>query len=214
MMARAAAAQKNVYVGIKHKPTEKQKIPSKTAAGKAAAEQKIKLDPRERDKKRRLGSSEAQSGGESDKNAKKRRELTELAYKGTMRPAPKATPSYKGTMGMKRPEADRNRLEERRRSLAGAGLSRRQSYYDEYNDEEEEEEEERGGYDEESDLSDMEANVFDVDEEERKAMKIAKDEDKREQELEARLKREKQAKLKKLQQDAIARIERRRLNGI
>lgn len=99
-------------------------------------------------------------------------------------------PTYKGTMGRASNRAQSASRNKRRR-------------YDEYLGTDEEEDSEVGDYDEDSYGSDassnMEAGAFELDEEERRALKAARDDDAKELALENRLKREKEEKRKQYQ---------------
>ena len=219
MMARAKASNKT-YTGIKHKATEKTKPakPDKSEkAVKAEKEDKSKRAAPEKDKKRALTTTQAVSGSEGEKVADKKRKQVELAYKGTMRPAPGAL-GQRGKESTKQSGSSRNTSTDGRKNL---GADRQRNHkskgYDSDEDEDEDGEEGEERYDDESDLSDMEADLWEVDEEETRAARIAKQEDKNEQQVEAQLQREKKAKkeamLKRMQADAIARSDRRRQLG-
>lgn len=98
-------------------------------------------------------------------------------------------PTYKGTAGLGRPVHAQSVARKVKRPAGASPPRRRQVYSDEEEDEEEE-------YD--SDASSvMEAGMDELDEEEEAALLAAKLEDKREEELERRLKVEKEARLKK-----------------
>ena len=106
-------------------------------------------------------------------------------------------PTYKGTMGQ---PSRRAPLSARSRGKDG----RRSSRYDDYlgTDEEDDlddDEVEDGGEDGSDASSVMEAGAFDIDEEERLALKKAKEDDANELAIENKLKREKEERRKKLQ---------------
>jgi protein SPT2 len=106
------------------------------------------------------------------------------------KPKPPSPPksTYKGTAGLGRPGQARDIL--RKRSSLGGPPPRRREYYSDDEEEEEEEDYDSG--------SDMEADMGDIDEEEEAALLAAQLEDKREQELERKLKAEKEARRKRL----------------
>jgi hypothetical protein len=104
--------------------------------------------------------------------------------------------TYKGTMGQPghRPPLS---------SRSGGRSGRRSSKYDEYLGTDEEDEVDDDEVEDEEDMSDassaMEAGAFDINEEERLALKHAQEEDARELALETKLKHEKEERRKKLQ---------------
>jgi protein SPT2 len=171
---------------IKHKQTEKLSKKERDRLAQEAAE-KAKTST-VRDKKTgtgsRTGSSEpaARKPGEQPKE---KRKAVDLGYTGTARPKSKsAEPQYKGTMGLARPGQMRK---------APVVQKQAASRYADYSEEELDNEE-----DYESDLSDMEAGMFDVEEEEELALREAKKDDAREKALENELKRQKQERKTKL----------------
>jgi hypothetical protein len=114
----------------------------------------------------------------------KRREPEENTYKGTARPAP---PSYRGTAGLTS-RHDRGRAGQRR------GMpSRRNDYLGT-------DEEDEGDYDDYySDVSsDMEAGLEDVEKEEERALRVARQEDEEDIKRELAAKKEKLERKKKL----------------
>ncbi|KAI0022315.1 hypothetical protein F4780DRAFT_733781 [Xylariomycetidae sp. FL0641] len=136
----------------------------------------------------------------------KKSAVATTGYTGTARPRPGAT-SDKSASSRGRPGS---------RPAAGGPLApprpgRRDRYEEEYDEDmddfidyDDEEEEpgyggRYGGYDSEG-SSDMEAGLSDIDVEERKAERLAKEEDKREQALEEKLKREKEERRRRLAQ--------------
>lgn len=190
IMARAKQAQEarmQSQVGmIKHQATNREKV-SKVAERRRQEEEKAKAgkeksDPRlatiKRDKSRSVSPA---------------KKADQPRVPKAPRPPLHAPPSsYKGTMGQ---SSGRSQQQARRK----------RSKYDEYLDTDEEDVSDEGNYgrDEEDDYvsdasSDMEAGAFDIDEEENRALKAAKDEDAKELALEARLKREKEERRKKL----------------
>lgn len=118
----------------------------------------------------------------------------------TIKPSrpPLAAPvsTYKGTMGQ---PGHRQPLSAR----SGGKDSRRSSKYDEYLGTDEEDEVDDDEVEDDEDMSDassvMEAGAFDIDQEERLALKQAQEEDATEFALENKLKREKEERRKKLQ---------------
>jgi hypothetical protein len=128
---------------------------------------------------------------------KEKRKPTEVGYQGTARPAKKPIDiGYKGTA---RPSS--SAMPGGRPPPAAAKAKSSQSRYSGYVSWSEVEDEEMEG--EEDDLvsdasSDMEGNIWDVDEEETEALKVAKKEDAAALAEEARLKREKEDRKRKL----------------
>ncbi|KAI0171975.1 hypothetical protein GGR52DRAFT_449381 [Hypoxylon sp. FL1284] len=123
-------------------------------------------------------------------------------YTGTARPRPGA--ASRKPSSRKEPSSYKSGL------LAPPKPSRRDRYEEEYDDEmddfidyDDEEDDPRGGggggYGYDSDASsDMEAGLSDIDVEERRAEKVAREEDRREQALEEKLKREKEERKRRL----------------
>jgi len=116
-------------------------------------------------------------------------------YQGTMKPKPNV--SYKGTLKPSSQPTSTAKKKDynsddpgRRKSLP---VSRKVEPYRDYSDEESDE---MGSFIE--DDSDMEAGFTDVEEEEKKTLKLGKKEDKYEMMMEAELKRQKEAKKKRL----------------
>lgn len=140
-------------------------------------------------------------GGEVEKKVKKAATAT-TGYTGTARPRPGASSGKSSSSGNRPSSYKAGGL------LAPPRSGRRDKYEDEYDDDmddfiEYDEDDEPGpqGYGYDSDASsDMEAGLSDIDVEERRAERLAREEDKREQALEEKLKREKEER-------------RRRLNG-
>ncbi|KAI1137925.1 hypothetical protein F5Y05DRAFT_65946 [Hypoxylon sp. FL0543] len=139
------------------------------------------------------------SGGEAPEKKIKKSATATTGYTGTARPRPGAASG--------KPSAS-SRNSRPGGLLAPPRPSRRDRYEDEYDDElddfieydDEEEPDPQGyGYDSEG-SSDMEAGLSDIDVEERRAEILARKEDKREQELEEKLKREKEERKRRLAQ--------------
>jgi len=149
---------------------------------------------------------------------KSRKAPVEAGYKGTARPLPES--GYKGTINrsvttasstVRRREPDDRNYDRSRSTSVTRPLTKSRRYAD-YSDDEDEDgdvdEEEEGGADYESDLSDMEAGAFDVEEEEQISSKVARREDEEELRKEVELKRQKEAMRRKLTQMAAARRRR------
>ncbi|KAI9874627.1 MAG: hypothetical protein M1830_009542 [Pleopsidium flavum] len=220
ILARAKAAQTaSAHVGvIKHKPKEtlskKEKLALQAeASGKSkgglnnAAVNGHKSTPDSKGSSPAPSTAAARNRGNTAMKSKK---AVEVGYKGTARPLPET--SYKGTMNrtstavssVRKKEVD-DRVHNRSRSTS---VTRpvSESRYAGYSDEEEEEEEEEADY--ESDLSDMEAGAFDVEEEEQRSSKVARKEDEEELRKESEAKKQKDAMRKKLTQMAAAKRRR------
>ena len=205
IMARGKAAQSTLGQGgkIQHKRIEKQ--PSKREREDMKAQKASKLQknlaPDSKFSKMgqnpvRNGQSTGRDGGKAraepvpEKKVKKAA-LATTGYTGTSRPKPggaSSRPSASSTSSRydRGPDRDRHR---------GDRYGARYAYASEEEDEEDEEEDEP---DYESDLSDMEAAAFEVDEEEEEAAKIARREDALALAEENRLKREKEEKRRRL----------------
>ena len=188
LMEEAKAAQEQrtkSEVGlIKHQPTSKVRL-SKSARRKQEEEQAMKA---------KLG-KQPQHNSKVEKKARlDPKKRFESSYKGTAKPAPPVS-SYKGTAGL--PSRYRPSSADARHK--GGKNPRR---YDEYlgTDEEDEGDEsgEEDGYGSNA-SSDMEADAFDVEEEENRALREARADDAREMALESKLKREKEERRKKLE---------------
>ncbi|KIW16951.1 hypothetical protein PV08_04142 [Exophiala spinifera] len=193
IMARAKQAQEarmQSQVGmIKHQATNREKV-SKVAERKRQEEEKAKSA------KGKLGerhpSTTKPDNSRSVSPAKKAEHARVIK---TPRPPLHAPPSgYKGTMGLSSGRSQKQ-------------AQRKRTKYDEYlGTDEEEDDSDLGSYgrDEEEDnygsdaSSDMEAGAFDIDEEENKALRAAKEEDARELALENQLKKEKEERRKRL----------------
>lgn len=154
----------------------------------------------------RLGNGKERNTGKVTPEPPKRIKKSALAttgYTGTARPKTNSLPRSSRVSGS---GSTRKDLDEKRISSKS-----KNRYLSEDDDDDEEEEEEYSEEDQhyESDLSDMEADAFEVDEEEEIAAKIARREDAEALAEENRLKREKEAKRKKLAAMAKSRSERR-----
>jgi hypothetical protein len=194
IMARARLAQEqkgqNQVGMIMHQAASKEKV-SKMATKRREEDEKANHS---KGKTTKHGIDNGKTGKRSTSPAKKPNEARTIK---PPRPPPTITASsYKGTMGQparRRPLSPKSRAKDGRRS----------SRYDEYlgTDEEDEvdddEVEDEGGGSDAS--SNMEAGAFDIDEEERLALKKAKEDDANELALENKLKREKEERRKKLQ---------------
>jgi len=142
-------------------------------------------------------------GVKQEPQKEKKKKPLELGYKGTMRPAA-PEPAYKGTMNTKRPARDE-------RSTSAPTHKRPDPSRDKYRGYFTDEEEEDDGYYDESDLSDMEAGLSDVEAEEQAALRQAKKDDENELRLENELKRQKSEKriaLEKLAAEAAKKKKR------
>ena len=189
LMARAkeAAEQRSQnQVGvIKHQDTVKQK-PSKFAERRKQEQEQAKAQKQGNGKQPR---QEAQrSASPQKKDDPKDSKAVKAASKT----------GYKGTMGMST---------SRHKPYHGAAKKTRYDEYlgtDEEDDSDMADDVDEGGYNSEG-SSDMEAGFDDVEGEERLALRKAKEDDAREQELESRLKREKEERRRKLTQMASKR---------
>lgn len=217
ILARAKAAQtSSAHVGvIKHKPKEtlskREKLALQAeATGKSknksqdAAIKGRKVTP---DSKGGSPAPTAAGGRSRENTLAKPKKPADVGYKGTARALPETM--YKGSMnrsgppnpGVRRREVD-DRAYDRSRSASVT-----KSRYADYTDDDEEEEDE-GAVDLDSDLSDMEAGAFDLEEEEQLSSKVARKEDEEELKKELELKRQKEAMKKKLTQMAAAKRRR------
>lgn len=199
-MARAKQAQEQrtqSKVGlIKHQATSKEKV-SKLAERRREEQEKLKSD-------KPKGAQKIVPG---DKTKKSRTASPTKADQPRVPKAPRpplhAPPSsYKGTMGT---AANKSRD-------SGAGRAAKRGRYDEYLGTDEEEDDEMEDYDDDdgygygSDASsDMEAGIDDVEREEALALRAAKEDDARELALEAKLKREKEERRRRLEMAASKR---------
>ncbi|KAI9740562.1 MAG: hypothetical protein M1834_005143 [Cirrosporium novae-zelandiae] len=221
ILARAKAAQAApAQVGvIKHKAkeklTRKERLAQEAEAARAAKEA--------RHQKPTGGQAKPLTNGRLQEIGPiKKKQPASFGYKGTARPRPDATgtsertarprpemPAYKGTMNRASsvPSRDRDPPSRRKTAYASTTSSRDRSdddvgqvpggryRYASYSDEEEEE------YESEE-LSDMEAGADEIEEEEALALRAAKREDEEALKEEQRLKAEKLAKKKRLEEMA------------
>jgi hypothetical protein len=191
LMARAKAAQTengpNQVGVLKHQSVQKEKV-SKMAERKRQEEEKAK-SIKEKPAGRQLDAKGRPQIKSRSASPAKRTDQAKVTK--TPRPplhAP-ATSTYKGTMGK---QSDRKQPPKNRRR------------YDEYLGTDEEEDSDIADEGDDVDdygsdaSSDMEAGAFDLEEEDQRALKHAKEEDARELALENQLKREKEEKRKKL----------------
>ncbi|KAI8958772.1 hypothetical protein F5Y11DRAFT_335132 [Daldinia sp. FL1419] len=143
------------------------------------------------------------TGGEALEKKVKKSATATTGYTGTARPRPGAASNKASSSGKGGPGYKSGGL------LAPPRPSRRDQYEDEYDDDmddfieydDDEEPDYRGGryggYDSDA-SSDMEAGISDIDVEERRAELLGREEDKREQALEEKLKREKEERKRRL----------------
>ncbi|KAL2076143.1 hypothetical protein VTL71DRAFT_1086 [Oculimacula yallundae] len=205
IMARGKAAQATLgQVGkIQHKRIEKQPSKREREDLKAQKSSKLQKNLAPDSKFSKMGQNPLRNGQKTGKdNGKARPEpvpekkvkkaaLATTGYTGTSRPKPGGSSSKPSTSSSssrydRGPDRDRHR---------GDRYGARYAYPSE---EEEEEEDEEDEPDYESDLSDMEAAAFEVDDEEEQAARIARREDAQALAEENRLKREKEEKRKRL----------------
>ncbi|KIX01781.1 uncharacterized protein Z518_09508 [Rhinocladiella mackenziei CBS 650.93] len=190
IMARAKQAQEtkaqNQIGMIKHQATNREKV-SKFAERRRHEEEKAKA-AKEKSSGRTLTGKHDNSRSVSPAKKTDQPRVPKVARPPLHAPAS----TYKGTMG-----TVSNRSKQQ--------IRRKKSRYDEYLDTDEEDvsDMDGDGEDEEEDYgsdasSVMEAGAFELDEEERLALKTAKEEDARELALENQLKREKEERRKKL----------------
>ncbi|KAH9887773.1 hypothetical protein F4778DRAFT_418748 [Xylariomycetidae sp. FL2044] len=191
IMARGAKAQETMgKVGmIQHKAIDKP--PSKRERENAKSEQKSVMQGR--GGKPYLGNARPSS---TSKKVKKSATAT-TGYTGTARPRPGGSSNKSSHSRNDQP----SRPGRPGGLLAPPRMSRRDDYYEEddelddfiVNDEDDDEQQDPRGGGYYSDVSsDMEAGMSDIDGEERRAELAAREEDRREQALEERLKREKE----------------------
>lgn len=186
LMAEAKAAQKQrakSEVGlIKHQPSSKVRL-SKT--------ERRKREEGDKAIRAKLGKQPQQNSKVEKRARLTALKRTESSYKGTAKPA-SAVSAYRGTAGL--PSQHRPSSADARHK---AGQKSRK--YDEYLGTDEEDEVDGSGVDDEEDgygtgaSSDMEADAFDVEEEELEALRAAREDDARElkQENERKLEKEK-----------------------
>ncbi|KAI1764022.1 hypothetical protein GGR53DRAFT_495276 [Hypoxylon sp. FL1150] len=149
------------------------------------------------------GKKPSTSGAEAMEKKVKKSATATTGYTGTARPRPGAASGKSSTSRKESSSYKSGGL------LAPPKAKRRDQYEDEYDDEmddfidyDDDDEDPRGtGYGYASDASsDMEAGLSDIDVEERRAELLARQEDKREQALEEKLKREKEERKRRLGQ--------------
>jgi hypothetical protein len=197
LMAEAKAAQKQrakSEVGlIKHQATSKIRL---------SKSEKRKREDGEKAIRTKLGKQTQHTSKVEKRPRLDPKTRPESSYKGTAKPAQPIS-SYKGTAGLPsqhRPSSADSRHKSGKRSAR----------YDEYLATDEEDDEDGPGvgdddYGSET-SSDMEADAFDMEEEETRALREAKSDDAKELALEKRLKREKEERRRKL--EALARKRR------
>ena len=195
IIARARLAQEQKgqsQVGmIMHQAASKEKA-SRLATKRRQDEEKAKQG---KDKAAKTGIDNGRTRGRSTSPVKKSNEPRTIKPPRPPLAAPAST--YKGTMGQ---PARRPPSSAKSRGKGG----RRSSKYDEYLGTDEEDEVSDDEVEDEAEYgsdasSDMEAGAFDIDEEERVALKQAKEDDAKEFALENKLKREKEERRKRLQ---------------
>ena len=207
----AAAAPLGV---IKHKPKEKLSAKKEILMSKKGIpirgkeEDKLKVGARGTGNSSMLGATDHTASGRS-----KPKHAPTIGYTGTAKPKPQ--PSYKGTM---KPETDLKPLHRKDKFVVSDGsddgksrfkkpISNRRRDLDS-------EDEEAYGLDEEEDFdsgaesSNMEAGFSDVEEEDERAAKLAREEDQRELSLLDQKKREKEERRRRI--EAVAAKNRRR----
>ena len=212
IMARGKVVQTTVApVGaIKHKPKEKLSTKKELLMQKKGLLPNGKLGATS---KSAPGSKTGSPGPASQPRDGKAngKKAPPLSYTGTAKPKPLT--SYKGTMKPISPTASSHKKHYPPSSGSDRSTVRRKPTLDSnrrrgsYTDEESEELEE--DYDSESDLSDMEAGFSDVEEEDERAAKAAKKEDEFELRMLDELKRQKEAKKRRLQ-DLAKKAQQRR----
>lgn len=200
IMARAKQQPKSgtVLGAIKHKPTEKptEKL---TPAQRKAKEKEEAMKRRREIRERQNGkSSRSHSPTKSKPSAavlpqKPKREPTDLGYKGTMRPAPQQ--SYKGTIRPTSGASSKKPSQDDEPSRKGSKV--RMAGYASYSENDSDEMEEDW-----DDLSDMEAGMDEVEEEELASARVARKED-----LEA-LRQEEELKRKKMERKKAVALRR------
>lgn len=170
---------------IKHQASNREKI-SKVAERRRQEEDKAKAG------KEKPGGRTATGKLEKSRSVSPAKKSDPSKMSKPARGPLHAPPSYKGTMGTASSRTKQQAQRKRRR-------------YDEYlgTDEEEDSEMDDDGRDEEDDYgsdasSDMEAGAFDIDQEEQKALRQAREDDAAELALENQLKREKEERRKRL----------------
>ncbi|KAF2874861.1 hypothetical protein BDV95DRAFT_591633 [Massariosphaeria phaeospora] len=197
MMAKAKVVQetKPAPPPLKHEPTkiltkkEREALRAGANASNAAA------------KGKKPGTSGlARSAGPKVDAVKEKRKPAELGYQGTARPTKKpAELAYRGTAKPSTIAGPAGKTGSSTAAKAKAkSASGRYGGYASWSDDEMAEEEDEDDY--ESDVSDMEGGLWDVEEEETLALKVAKKEDALALAEENELKRQKEEKRRKLEQ--------------
>ncbi|CZS97739.1 hypothetical protein WAI453_008804 [Rhynchosporium graminicola] len=206
IMARGKAQQATLgQVGkIQHKRIEKQPSKREREDMKLQKSSKLQKNLAPDSKFSKMGQNPILNGQKNVKSSGKVRPepvpekkvkkaaLATTGYTGTSRPKPGGSASKSSSSSA---SLRYNRGSDRDRSR-GDRYGARYAYPSEEEEEEEEEEEDEPEY--ESDLSDMEAAAFEVDDEEEQAARIARREDAQALAEENRLKREKEEKRKRL----------------
>ena len=217
IMARANAARSvPTPVGIiKHKPKEKLSSKKELLMQKRAAKLGDQGAARKNSQQGK-GSNEVPGAITGNGTIKKEdgttRKGINVAYKGTAQAKPQ--PGYKGTMKSTSPNSVSTRKKvlvwgydsDRSNSAGRDRPTQGQEYEGKCSDEDEEDEEE----DYETDVSDMEAGFSDVEEEEGKALKEAKKEDDEQAMMEKEMKRQKEARKRRLVAMADKKAHKRR----
>ena len=180
-LAQESKAQNNKVGVIRHQASNREKH-SKIAERKRQEEEKAKAAKEK---------PNGRTGKERIRSVSPTKKDQPRAPKVARPPLHAPATAYKGTMGI--PASKSRDLQ-----------SRKKSRYDEYLGTDEEEESEEDGYGDEGDdygsdvSSDMEVGAFELDEEENRTLRAAKEDDARELALEQRLKREKEERRKRL----------------
>lgn len=210
--AKAAQEAAKTTGMIKHKPVEKVTKRDRLRMQQEALE-KQKL---ERGKGGKLGLINARSKSaepadrKSGSRGKEQLQREQSSYKGTMRPAPKDIPVYKGTMRNPGSGPPRLGTSDSRGGKSGAKPKDKYAGYASWSDLDDEDPDD-AEQDYESGSSDMEAGLDDVEEEEQAALRLAKREDMEALKEEERLRREKlerKAKLERLSKAAASQKKR------
>ncbi|KAG4434867.1 hypothetical protein IFR05_009661 [Cadophora sp. M221] len=204
IMARGKAAQATLgQVGkIQHKRIEKQPSKREREDMRAQKSSKLQKNLAPDSKFSKMGQNPVRNGQNSGRDTGKSR--AEPVPEKKVKKAATATTGYTGTSRPKPGGASSKPSTSISSSRYDRGLDRDRHRGDRYGaryaypSEEEEEDEEEDEPDYESDLSDMEAAAFEVDDEEEEAARIARREDAQALAEENRLKREKEEKRRRL----------------
>ncbi|KAF2201760.1 hypothetical protein GQ43DRAFT_462900 [Delitschia confertaspora ATCC 74209] len=200
MLAKAKEQQaKAVVPTVKHEPT---KISYRQERQAALAAAKLKT-------KGKTAGTNGPSRAGSIKGAdpiKEKRKPVEVSYQGTARPKQRVELSYKGTA---RPSSGAVGTVSRKTGSVSVAAKASRGKYNGYVswDELDEEEEEEEDYDSDA-SSAMEAGIWAQEEEDRKALAAAKKEDAEALAEEERLRRQKQARLAKMNREAALKKKR------